>query len=285
MDENKEDITWIRKAIFSWKTGIGLVICIVLIYLATMPLLITPLFESEAIVYVPLTIPNQQINQQGIGFAGDHEVDAYIQILRSNALADSLIQHFGLNKRAGINMADLYASLESHIKIDKTRYSSVSIKVRDRSPETASAMANDIIALGESIKCTLFLPNRREAMLYSKSLYDEKAAEVISLEKTLDSLERKTPPELLKRDFKYEKILTTYRLELQEMVSRKNQYEHANKDFETPLPKAYIISQAVPMDHPVWPKRGLMCVLGAFAYLFIVLITEIIKRDVRKKPA
>ncbi len=284
MNKTTEDASWLVRTIFSVKTAIGIVICVVLIYLITMPWFTKPLYESEAIVYVPLTIPDRQINQQGVGFANEHEVDSYIQILKSTMLADSLIQKFGLQTDNHKNSA-LYKKLESRIKIEKTRYGSVSIKVRDHNPEKAASMANCIIELGESLKRNLLYPNRLEAMLYSKSLYEQKASELKMLEKNLDSIENKTEWKSAKKDFRYDKALTTYKLELQELISRKDQYERAKKDFETPLPKVYIISPAVALYRPVWPRRGILCVAGAFAYIFILLAIEIFKRDIREKPA
>jgi capsular polysaccharide biosynthesis protein len=71
---------------------IGSIACALLVFIVTSPWLIKPLYESEVIVYVPLTILSQQLNQQGIGFASDREIDWYIQILKSNQLADSLIK-------------------------------------------------------------------------------------------------------------------------------------------------------------------------------------------------
>jgi len=277
-----DDISWLWRFLFTWRTAIGVIVCVLLAFLVTMPVVMKPVYESETIVYVPLTILTQQINQQGIGFANEHEVDSYIQILKSNTMADSLIKRFGLRENKGQNNSNLYKKLESRIKIEKTRYSSVSIKVRDQDPEKAAAMANSMIDLCEIIKQHLFYPNRLEALLYSKSLFEQKASEVAKLENELDSLEKHSSLPVLKNNWRYTKVMNIYKQELQELISRKNRYELAQKDCDTPLPRVYVISPAMATDKPEWPKRWLMCVLAAVGYLFIILVIEIIKRDTGK---
>ena len=282
MNNNPGEIAQLWKAILTWKAAIGLIISVLLALVVTLPFVTKPVYESEAIVYVPLTIPNQQISQQGVGFAGEHEIDSYIQMLKSNILADSLIKHFGLKTYSTDKTSPIYKQLESKIKIEKTRYGSVSIKVRDNNPDKAAEMANYIINLGESIKRNLLLSNREEALLYSKSLYEEKVEEITTLEKTIDSLEQGGHSS--KGNFKYDKVLAAYKLELEEFISRKNQYERAKKDFEAPLPKVYIVSPALALDQKVWPKRGLLCISVAVIYLILIVVIEIIKRDFSKRP-
>lgn len=274
MDRKASEALWLWKLVFTIKTAIGIAITVMLVYLATMPALIKPIYESETILYIPLTNLNQQISQQGIGFANEHEVDLYIQILRSTVLADSM------KKRLGITSNSFYESLESNLKVEKTRYSSVSVKVRDTSPEKAAYMANLTVKLAESIKNALLYPNRKEAMLYNKSLYEQKILEVAGLKRKIDSLALHTGNPL--KDLDYEGAVTEYKLELQELIGRKNQYEHAMKDFDTPLPNIYVISAATAATKPSFPRRGLLCITAAFVYLCMYVTIEVIKRDLRK---
>jgi hypothetical protein len=235
------------------------------------------------IVYVPLTILSQQLNQQGIGFASDREIDWYIQILKSNQLTDSLIKKYELFTYFKINASDfdsknqLYRKMGSRVIIDKTQYGSVSIRVRDRDPKRAADMANDIIELGEVIKKNLLFPNRQESMRYVTSLYNQKAADVARLERSLDSLTN--TPQGVRKDYLYNKTLTLYNLEFQELISRKSIYEREQKNFDTPLPMAYIISSAVPKSQAIWPRRGLLTVAGAGIYLLLLVVFEIVRRD------
>ncbi len=286
MDKNLEDLSWLWQKNFLKRVIIGSFACALLVYIVTSPWIIKPLYESEVIVYVPLTILSQQLNQQGIGFASDREIDWYIQILKSNQLADSLIKRYDLINYFKIDTSDLdsknqtYRKIESRIIIDKTRYGSVSIRVRDNDAKRAADIANEIIVLGELIKRNLLFTNRQESMRYANSLYNQKSIEVARLEKSLDSLMETSHG--IKRDYLYEKMLTLYRLEFQELISRKGLFEREQNNFDTPLPTAYVISSAVPKSQTIWPKRSLLMGAGAGIYFLLLLVFEIIRRDNRK---
>ena len=270
---------WIWQILISKKVIGGLVLCTALVYVVSSPFITKPLYESETIVYAPLTILSQQLNQQGIGFANTYEIDSYIQILNSHLVMDSLILHFSLKDNSNQINSDLYRKMESRIKIEKTRYSSVSIKVRDHDPNKAAAMANYMVMVVEILKQKLFYPNRLEALDYSRSLLEQKALQVSNLEHNLDSLESTNSN---KTSRSYNRILNLYQQELQELNLRKNQYEHAQWEFNTPLPKAFVVSDAVVCNKPVWPHPWINCMIAIFSYVGIILILEIVKRDYKQ---
>jgi len=286
-----DDISWIWQAPILKNAIIGAVISALLVLLFTMPFIIKPNYESEVIVFVPLTILSQQLNQQGIGFASEKEIDWYIQILKSNHLADSLINRFNLINYYKIDTSilgaksRLYEKLDNKIQIEKTRYGSVSVKVRDNDPNRAAALANKIIDIGEIIKKNLFYRNRLESMKYVQRLYEQTIANVTLLEIKLDSLEKHKLDNKLRNSLLFDKTFKFYNLELQELISRKDLYEREQKNFDTPLPKAYVISSAVPSQKPVSPRPKLYSVLGAGIYLFLFLTIQIIRRDIYKETS
>lgn len=278
-----DDLSWLWQRKLIKRAVAGSLICALLIFALTSRVIIKPLYEAEVIVYVPLTILSQQLNQQGIGFASDREIDWYIQILKSNQLTDSLIKKYDLYSHFDINPIrldarnQLYRKMESRIRIDKTRYGSVSVKVRDNDPGRAAEMANEMIGLGEIIKKNLLFPNRQESMRYVTSLYDQKARDVANLQRRLDSLIGTGQP--LQNNYLYNQILTHYNMEFQELISRKGLYEREQKNFDTPLPSAYVISQAVPVSKPVWPDRILLIGAGVALYLILLIVLQILRRE------
>ena len=286
MNTNSDDLSWFWKRKFLKQAILGALACVLLVFIFTSPWIIQPLHESEVIVYVPLTILSQQLNQQGIGFASDREIDWYIQILKSNQLTDSLIKKYELARYFKIDTTELdakhqlYKEMESRIIINKTRYGSVSIRVRDNNARRAAEMANDIIAIGEGIKTNLLFPNRLESIRYVTSLYEQKSEEVARLEQSLDSLME--TPTGIKKDYLYNKIMTLFNREYQELITRKGAYERELKNFDTPLPTAYIISSAVPKSEPIWPKRTLLMAAAGGIYLLFLVVFEIIRHDNQK---
>jgi hypothetical protein len=287
--DNQEGASWIWQASFVWRAVVGALVCTTAVYIVTMPRWMTPLYESEAIVYAPLTIQSQQLSQQGIGFASDKEIDWYMQLLKSNTISDSLAKHFSLYHIYSIEIGNagaksiLYQTIHGRVVIEKTRYGSVSIRVRDTAPTRAAAMANDMVSIGETVKATIMYPNRQDAMNYARSLFDQRVLEITSLQTKLDSLQQTHLSPTGKRDLTYQKSLEMYNLKLLEMVLQKDEYKRKKKEFDTPLSRTYIISQAVPSAISVSPRRGLLCLVSMGVYWFLLIAFEIIKRDILSK--
>ncbi len=265
----------------------GLIIVCLAAYLSTSEYLIRPLYRSESLIFVPLTILSKQIEQQGIGFASDREIDAHIQILESGQLRDSLIKRFNLAGEYNIDLSNiggrskLHRILASRIEIQKTRFSSVSISVKDADAGRAALIANAIVELGNNIKEDLLSANRKGALEYAQALYDSKIIDVQNLEHKLDSVNLSPKNESASTRNQISKLQSVYAIEVQELAGRKNHLEREQKSFETELPKAYVISTAIPGDKPVSPKRLLIILASAIIYLSLIAFTTIIIRDVK----
>ena len=265
----------------------GLAVICLAAYLFTSPIFIQPVYQSESLIFVPLTILSKQIEQQGIGFASDREIDAHIQILESGQMRDSLIQRFSLAEEYGIDLTNsggrsrLHRILASRIVIQKTRFSSVSVRVKDPDAVRAARIANSIVELGNNIKEDLLSANRQGALDYARTLYDSKTIDVQNLERRIDSIGN--IPGNMSTTFRNQlsKLQTVYATELQEMAGRKNHLEREQKSFETELPKAYVISTAIPDDQPESPRRLMITLACGIMYLFLTGVVIIILRDVK----
>ena len=287
MERPLENVLWILQKKFLKKAIIGTFVTSLFILILTLPSFIKPLYESEVIIYVTLTILSQQLNQQGIGFANDHEIDLYIQILKSKQLEDSLVNHFGLAAIYKVDtskasfMSSLYPILDSRIHIEKTRYGSVSLKVLDTDPKMAAELANEIVSYGEIIKKNLLQNNRLASLYYAKNLFEQKSMEIKKLEKTIDSIQHLHNNNNSDNNLLLDKTLRIYNFELQEFISRKEVYERERNGFDSPLPKTYIVSAAVPSANPISPKRWMFVLIGDGIYLFLLIFIEIVTRDIK----
>lgn len=269
--------------------AIGVVVTGILTWLVTSPLFVQPLYKAEALIYVPLTIPSKQIEQQGIGFASDIEIDGHIQIFQSGRLRDSLINRFNLAEKYAVDLDEtgglskLYNKINSRIKFEKTRYSSVSVSVLDADPVQAAEMANGIVKLGDEIKEEILFENRRTVFMQTKMHYENKASDVKNLENRIDSLEKLVSEQVSGQNDSnlLFKLKNQYAIELNEMLSRKNHLESAELDFKAELPKSYIVSKAIPPASPSKPPRKVITLAAMAAYIFILLVAEIIKQDVK----
>lgn len=289
MNTSHQGLSWLFSKRFLTLLITGAVITGALVYLLTSQRIIKPLYQSEALIYVPLTVLTKQLEQQGIGFASDVEIDGHIQILQSARLRDSLINRFKLDEEMGIDKKELggrskiYELINKSIDFQKTRYNSVSIKVRDHDPEKAAAIANAVVELGDVIKEDILHANRKEVFLHAKTHFENKEQSVMDLENRLDSLEIALLTARNKQRINNElfKLRTLYSIELHELAGRKNHLETIQRGFETALPSAYVISKALPEANPVWPQRVLWTGLAVLAYILIAIVIEAIKRDVR----
>lgn len=266
-------------------TVAGAVVTGLLTWLVTSSLVITPLYRSEAVIYVPLTIPSRQIEQQGIGFASDIEIDGHIQIFQSARMRDSLIKRYNLAQNLDVDLDEtgglskLYEKIDSRIKFEKTRFSSVAVIALNPDPVLAAEMANEIVNLGDVIKEDILYENRRKALLQAQQHYENKFQNVKLLEQMIDSLDLSgTGKSSVNELFR---LKNQYATEIQELAARKNHLEVVERDFNTGLPGSYIISRAIPAASPYWPNRKLLVTGSVIAFIFLVLVIEIVKQNAK----
>jgi capsular polysaccharide biosynthesis protein len=271
---------------FRW-LAIGVITTGVLTFFITSPVLVKPMYRSEAIIYVPLTLFTQQFDQHGIGFGSNVEIDGHIQILRSAQLLDSLIKQFDLTKQWNIDASDegsrsrLYQKISSRVEITKTRYSSVSVSVRDYDPERAAAMANAIVRLGDVIKEDILLENRLNAYRFARELFEQKQSEILAIEERFGKLTDERNSQAPGAESFRQRTL--YEAELWELTARKSDYEKLRESLGTPLPRSYIVSSAVANYTPAWPARLPIITGVILLYIVVALFIQILRKDVQNR--
>lgn len=284
MADLKDELRWVFSTRFLYWLGAGVVITFLLVYLFTAPTFIKPQYQSEAIIFVPLTLFTQQFAQEGIGFGSAAEIDGHIQILKSTRILDSLDKRFELSgpqakEPQGKQSRSLYyKNIRSKIKIEKTRYGSVSVKVRDKDPIMAATLANTIVSLGDIIKQDILLENRMIAIDFARDLYEKKQAEILMLEEKTRSDKTKTS---FSQDDYYSpthRQKVVYEAELYELTALKNNFDKLSRSLSIDLPKVYVISEAVAPHQPVWPPRLLLSVAAALVYIAMAFLIGIIRK-------
>jgi len=93
-----------------------------------------------------------------VGGAGKNPNDVYIAMLKSRAVADNMIQRFGLMKLWGIDIkhpSDAYNVLAGVTKITSEKDGTITIEVDDKDPKRAAELANAYI--DELVKFTSVL--------------------------------------------------------------------------------------------------------------------------------
>ena len=142
---NYFDNTTMIKTIFKWKWHIIIITLVAAICGAVFsgPKFITPLYKSEAVLY-----PSNVSAYSDETFTGQ-----MLQIMQSNEIMDSIVEKFDLMKHYKIDKGYKYwktaliNEYKDNVRISRTPYDAVLIKVMDKDPEIACAIANDIIRL------------------------------------------------------------------------------------------------------------------------------------------
>ena len=257
----------------------------VLVYLITSPLIIKPVYRSEALIYVPLMIFTEQYDQHGIGFGGNAEIDGHIQILRSTRLYDSLDSRFRLADKWNIDInstggkSRLHRKAGSVIRIEKNRYNAISVSVHNTDAETAASVANAVVSLGDIIKEDILLENRLAAYHFSRELYEQKESEIRVMEERTGPVTAASGSGNQQADQDKFRQRTLYEAELLELTRLKNDFEKMKKGLEFSLPGTYIVSPAYAPDKPFRPGRGLLSIAAVPVYIVLMIFVAVIRQD------
>ena len=101
-------------------------------------------FAAETTFFVPLTLLEKQINQNGIGFGSPIEVDAHLELMQSPRVIQVLQSKF--NEAFDLD-------------VRKTRNGAVAVEIRSSDPIVAAEICNASIAITDSIKQDMLRQN------------------------------------------------------------------------------------------------------------------------------
>lgn len=141
------------------------------------PTFITPMYKSEGVLY-PSNVA---------AYSDETFTEQMLQIMQSNEIMDSVIEKFDLMSHYKIDKGYKYwktaliGEYRDNVKISRTPYDAVLIKVLDKDPELACAMVNEIIHLYDKKVGSLHKIKRFETVNMYKRQLDEKQQFIDSL--------------------------------------------------------------------------------------------------------
>jgi len=263
------------------------------------PSFIPPRYTSEVILYPPSTNSNRMLIERDARFGSDKEIDEQIQLLRSSIVRDSIINkyqlydHYSIDTTISDKRYRLNEKFSDRVKIERTRYNSISVIVSDTDPVKAAEIANDIVAIGDAYKSTIIKAKLKEAFdALSKTIFDlsfqidqaadeinkaykrevvtgskiNKATNVEQLKEQLDLKELMRVARETDRISQLEKLYF-YESKLQQMVTVRMSYDQALVGLNNQIPTSFIISPAEVADKKSFPVRWIILVctlLGSF---------------------
>lgn len=197
---------------------------IVLSWFFSLPLFITPKYQSTVIMFPTSTnsvskalLSNTYGNKQDILEFGDEEqAEQLLQILNSNIIRTKVIRdfhlmnHYGIDSNANFKMTRLYREYDNNITFKRTEYMAVQVSVLDKDPQMAADIANTIADLVDSTKNQMIHERAMEGFKIVEAEYKERKANMKLLEDSLTVLRKlgvqdyETQAEMLNRQMAIE---------------------------------------------------------------------------------
>ena len=205
-------------------------------------------YGAATTFFVPLTLLEKQINQNGIGFGSPVEVDAHLELMQSPRVIQVLESQF---KEA------------FDLNVRKTRNGAVLVEIESNDPERAAEICNASVAITDSIKQDMLRQNvgmSLEVVLHRTQLLE---AEEKALRKELDSLR------IIAQDDSLSYAALIFRKERQygtavvELTKVERKLQDLKSYTDAPAPKSYIISPAIPSNKKVGLPSWAIGLLGA----------------------
>jgi hypothetical protein len=130
-------------------------------------------FSAEATFFVPLTLLEKQIEQNGIGFGSPTEVDAHIELMQSPVVLKEVQQKFTEAFR---------------LSVRKTRNGAVAVEVRSTDAPRSATIANYVVEVADSIKQAMLRQNVGMSFDVVEKRTLTLQSEEVALRKELDAL-------------------------------------------------------------------------------------------------
>jgi len=129
--------------LIKWKIQLAVVIvaAILLSIFFSSPIVITPLYKSDAVIYPSNISP----------YSDENETEQSVQIFQSRDIRDSVVKKFNLARHWGIDSSyrffksTLLWVYSQRVKISKTPYEAVQIEVWDPDPQIACNIVNSLM--------------------------------------------------------------------------------------------------------------------------------------------
>ncbi len=126
------------------------------------PIFITPLYESTVLMFPAKSTSLSRAvfgtNMDFLEYGDVDDAERLLQVLGSTAVRDKVVErfdlfsHYDIDEDARYRNTTLRKIYGSNVSSRRTPYGAVEVRVRDKDPEMAAQMANEISALADTIQ-------------------------------------------------------------------------------------------------------------------------------------
>jgi len=315
--------------IYKWRKPLVIIAIATLIISSIVALTIQEKYKSTVILFPATTssiskallTENNYKNEDVLQFGAEEEAEQMLQILNSDEIRSRICEKYNLMRHYDIDANDkykrtkLYDEYMANINFKRTEYMSVKIEVLDRSPDTASLIANDIAALHDSSKTRMQRDRANQALaivgkeyfakladiqrmddsikvIHSLGLYDYESQSDRTVEQYSIALAKgdqraiKSLEEKLAVIAKYGSIYVSLRdnllLQRKQLNALKTKYEEAKVDATQIIPQKFVVSSAFPAEKKSYPIRWIIVVVSTMSTLLIAIILILLIENIRQ---
>lgn len=318
MDNNQQkgyNFNSVDLLIYIWKkrwilAGVGFIAAVASIVIS---LTITPMFDASVIMFPAsnasvskeLLVQNYSGRQNVHGFGEEEQAEQLLQVLNSEPIRTriiekyNLMEHYEIDPEGRYPMTELNEEYRSNINFRLTEYMSVEILVRDRDPNLAAQMANDISDLVDTVYNQMKKARAREALRLVEREYRQSEENLVNLRDSLDVLSEQLSRKInttgdptnnlikavSENGALYISMLNLVRNEAQIVAGLSLRYKEAHLEATQDLPYKFVVERAFPPEKKAYPNKSLIVIVSTFASLLLALIVLIVVDNIKARVA
>lgn len=293
------------QAINKWRIHLGVifVISVAAGIFVSSPMVITPLFKSEAIVY-PVNI---------FAYSDESQTEQMLQIMRSNDIkvqmldAFQLDQHYKLQRNTPGFMSYFMNIYNNRVSVNKSEYEAVVISVLDTDAERAKAMCDSIIGFYNKKVTSLLRAKQYENVVIFRERMENKKQEVDSLQNLLKKWNQefgiidvkaqvwglsgssggqntKLMENLKEKGIDYKSTDSLLFSARKEYISYKGSFEVSLSEYTKDISYTQIVSNPIVADKKAFPIRWIIITVTILVTMILaVIVISLIESSQRKK--
>lgn len=244
------------------------------------------------------------------------EVDQTLQLLKSHEIRKhiiekfDLINHYDINRNSKYVQTELTEMYDENIDFYRTKFMSIKIEVKDKDPEYASKIANEIAIMLDSVKNHIQKGIAVQAYKIVKKEHDLLLGQINEMEDTLNWIREQgvqdyeTQVEVLTDQYGAALIENNYRAaeeikdkldtiskyggqylslsmmlkyEREKLSELKNKLVEAKINAFSTIEQKFVVNKAIPAEKPAYPIRWLIVTISSiFTFLFTLMLLILI---------
>lgn len=309
--------------LWRWRKLLIIVTIVTAIISIVVSLLLVPLYESRVVL---LPASTQSLSKALLSevagpkkdimeFGEEEQAEQLLQILHSSIIRDKIVSKYDLYNHYEISPNDRYRQTKlikkynKLVKFRRTKFMAVEIVLRDKDPQLAADMANDIAAIldtvvnkmqqersqkaFEIVENTYFelkkdIERREDSLrwLRSKGVLDyesqaERLYEALSKELSKGNLQgikalRAELDTLAKYGGAYVSIRDALEHDKKQLSLLRMRYEEAKIDAHSFIPHKFVVDRAYKAERKVYPIRSLIVIVSVLSSVFFTIVILLI---------